>query len=73
MNRSIVNGLLVCALVAVLCTAASLSITTKPIRTFERPEGEVLAIAFTADGRYICAGGDRGRSEERRVGKECRL
>jgi len=52
-------------LVAATCAFASLlraalSLSTKPVRTFERPEGDVLALAFTSDGRYICAGGDRG-------------
>ncbi len=47
-----------CAFAQLLC--AALSVSTKPVRTFERSEGDVLAVVFTADGRYICAGGDRG-------------
>ena len=51
-----------CALLTLVlaATAANAQIAAKPVRVLERSEGDVLAVAFSADGKYICAGGERG-------------
>ena len=41
-------------------TTLALEIASKPRQTLERPEGEVFSVAFSADGKYVCAGGERG-------------
>lgn len=58
--RRAVLLLTVTAALGVCGAARAAELAAKPSRTFERPEGDVLAIAYTADGKYLCAGGDRG-------------
>jgi hypothetical protein len=56
------SGLVLWALATALFPVAgsAAEILTTPVRTLERPEGDVGAVAFTADGKHVCAGGERG-------------
>ncbi len=57
-----VRAYVVWALATALFTVAAFAaeIVSTPVRTLERPEGDVGAVAFTADGKHVCAGGERG-------------